>query len=270
MRQIRNFLTCFAIVIISGLFLVPGFSLEAQQQPEERTNPIKISVESIRRGEAVFAGYCSGCHGQRADGKGRQAMNLIPKPQNLTNAPFVKYLSDERIFSSVSGGVRGTSMPAFEFQLSKNQRWDVINYIRSIASALSPDIPNTPKPVKVVFNVKNPIAISEASLAAGSRLFTKYCTSCHGNQADGKGKTAENLVPKPRNLVTITSWGEVPFIDYITDNRLYDSIANGVAGTSMSPWGPVLKEEGIWNVINYLRAEAKKKKTDYKQSYSDK
>jgi hypothetical protein len=60
----------------------------------------------------------------------------------------------------------------------------------------------------------------------------------------------------PRNLVVVTSWGEKPFIDYLTDARLYDSVTNGVPGTSMLPWIAVLSDDMRWHVINFLRSRA--------------
>lgn len=245
-----------------------GYSRDtAQAKYTPRKNPIKMSPESVARGQAVFNEFCTGCHGLRADGRGPQALNLIPKPQNLRNKSFVDYLDDERVFSAISGGVRGTSMPAFEMMLSSNQRWDVINFIRSLVSGSPLQIPNSPETVAVDFNIKNPVEPTAESIAEGKKYFDQYCVSCHGVQADGNGQTAQNLVPRPRNLVIITSWGEVPFMNYLSDNRVFDSIINGVAGTSMSPWNKVLSKTQIWHIINYLRAEAGKKKTNFNPSF---
>jgi mono/diheme cytochrome c family protein len=36
---------------------------------------------------------------------------------------------------------------------------------------------------------------------------------------------------------------------------MFDSISNGVPGTSMAPWGAALNKEERWSIINYLRAE---------------
>jgi mono/diheme cytochrome c family protein len=270
MRQKRSIVSWIGCLLVFAMFGVVGLAQEIGKTPLQRKNPIEMSVESINRGQAVFFEYCSGCHGQRADGRGPQALNLLPKPQNLRNSPFVKYLDDERLYTSISGGVRGTSMPAFEMLLNSNQRWDTINYIRSLSSQLGLNIANSIKKEVVNPNTKNPVTPTEESISLGRKLFNAYCMSCHGNDADGKGKTAQNLVPRPRNLVVITSWGEVPFMNYLSDSRVYDSIANGVAGTSMSPWTAVLTSTQIWNIINFLRAESKKEKTNYEQSYSEK
>jgi mono/diheme cytochrome c family protein len=239
--------------------------VSAQGKTEQRTNPIERTAESIKRGEAVFFEYCSGCHGRRADGRGPQALNLVPKPQNLRNAAFTRSLSDERLFSSISGGVRGTSMPAFEMLYSAERRWDVINYVRSLTEDYALRIQNAPLAEKVPAEYPNPVPADERSVASGQKLFQEYCASCHGSKADGKGAVAASLTPRPRNLVVVTSWGESPFMNYLSDSRVYDSITNGVPGTSMSPWIQVTSAQERWHIINFLREEAKKGYTAYDQ-----
>lgn len=237
-----------ALLLLGGLPAVKGL--------EPRTNPIPTSEESVNTGHEVFFTFCSGCHGRRADGRGLQALNLIPKPQNLRNAEFVAYLDDERLFSSISGGVRGTSMPAFEMMINEQNRWHVINYVRSLTEGEATGIPNAIDYQSVPHDLHNPVAKSGDSVARGRELYLDYCASCHGAKADGKGVIAPNLIPAPRNLVVVTSFGEKPFIDYLSDARLYDSVTNGVPGTSMLPWIGVFGDEDRWSVINYLRAEA--------------
>jgi mono/diheme cytochrome c family protein len=219
-----------------------------------------VTPESIRAGESVFFEYCSGCHGRRADGRGPESLNLDPKPQNLRNAQFVKHLSDERIYASVSGGVRGTAMPAWELNLSAERRWNVIHYIRSLTADDTISVPNSIARQPVDPGVKNPLQADEQSAAAGRKVFFSYCASCHGQKADGRGILAPNLIPAPRNLVAITSWGEKPFIEYLADARVYDSITNGVPGTSMQPWIGVLDDVQRWQAICFLRFEGEREK----------
>jgi mono/diheme cytochrome c family protein len=221
-----------------------------------REGCLPSTPESVAAGKAVFFEYCSGCHGQRADGRGPQSLNLEPKPQNLRNAQFVKYLTNSRIYTSISGGVRGTAMPSWELALSSEKRWNVIHYIRSLTSDDTINIPNGLAHQDVAPTVANPLQVNEQTAAAGKKVFWSYCASCHGQGANGKGLLADNLVPAPRNLVAITSFGEKPFIDYLADSRVYDSVTNGVPGTSMQPWISVLTDEERWQAICFLRYQA--------------
>lgn len=216
--------------------------------------------ESVAAGKEIFFEYCSGCHGRRADGRGPQSLNLVPRPQNLRNAQFVKYLTDERLYTSVAGGVRGTAMQAFEFTLSPERRWQVIHYIRSLTADDNISIANALDYQSVAADAKNPVETTATSIATGKRLFLNYCSNCHGATADGHGIIAPNLTPGPRNLVVVTSWGEKPFIDYMPNSRLYESITNGVPGTSMSPWIKVMTDEERWSIITYLRDRAREER----------
>jgi mono/diheme cytochrome c family protein len=172
----------------------------------------------------------------------------------------VKYLTDDRLYTSVSGGVRGTAMPAFELTLTPEKRWQVIHYIRSLTADDPITLANAPAYQSVKPDAVNPLPATPERIAHGKTLFLNYCQNCHGAKADGHGIIATNLTPSPRNLVTVASWGEKPFIDYMPDGRLYESITNGVPGTSMGPWIKVLSDDERWEVLSYLRDRARQER----------
>jgi len=97
------------------------------------TNPVAFSAESAARGEKIFVARCGGCHGRKADGKGPNSLDILPRPRNLRNAAFVNRVSDQRLFESILYGVQGTAMPNWiDYGLSNNDVGDLINFIRSI------------------------------------------------------------------------------------------------------------------------------------------
>jgi mono/diheme cytochrome c family protein len=245
---------------VAGVMLLLLLSFPKETLGIDGQKPPLSTPESVAAGKLVFFEYCSGCHGRRADGRGPQSMNLVPRPQNLRNAQFVKYLTDDRMSTSIAGGVRGTAMPAFELSLPVEKRWQVIHYLRSLTLADSLKIANAPEIQSVPADAKNPLTSSSETLATGKRLFLNYCASCHGAKADGRGVIAPNLAPMPRNLVAILSWGEKPFIDYMPDSRLFDSITNGVPGTSMSPWIKVMTDTERWNLLLFLRDRSREER----------
>jgi mono/diheme cytochrome c family protein len=225
-----------------------------------------MSPESVKAGEKIYFDYCSGCHGKRADGKGPESKNLDPRPQNLRNGPFIKSLTNERLNSSISGGVLGTAMQAYGLMLSEEKRADVINYIRSLSEDYSINIPNSKVHREITserindLNFHAPQA-DKRNIVKGERLYMNNCSSCHGSKADGKGKIAPNLRRKPRNLVVIASFGGVPFVDNFEKSeadkiRYFSAIANGLPGTSMQPWAGVFNDEEIWNIMGYLKFRA--------------
>ncbi|MBI4912053.1 MAG: c-type cytochrome [Acidobacteria bacterium] len=96
-------------------------------------NVVAMSKESMDRGAGIFVARCAGCHGKKADGKGANALDILPRPRNLRNGWFVNYASDRRLAESILYGVQGTAMPPWiDYGLSRNDVGDLINYIRGI------------------------------------------------------------------------------------------------------------------------------------------
>ena len=75
---------------------------------------------------------CAQCHGARGEGNGVIANFLEnKKPADLTS-DLIQEKSDGAFFLTISNGVPG-SMPALNENLTVRQRWDVVNYIRTLA-----------------------------------------------------------------------------------------------------------------------------------------
>jgi mono/diheme cytochrome c family protein len=97
-------------------------------------NPVARSAESAARGEATYLNRCWGCHGKKADGHGPNAEDIVPRPRNLRNTPFVASATYARLHESIKYGVQGTAMPAagFDFALDDKAIGDLVNYILSL------------------------------------------------------------------------------------------------------------------------------------------
>ena len=100
--------------------------------------------------------------------------------------------------------------------------------------------------------VKNPVAATPESVAAGKQIFQKTCSPCHGITAEGG--PGNDLIPPAPDL-TDDQWDHGS-----TDGEVFDNIKNGVQpDLNMIPWKDQLKDPDIWNVVNYLKSIAKKK-----------
>jgi sulfur oxidation c-type cytochrome SoxX len=109
----------------------PRRELKPAAVPEK--NPQAMNAESAARGEATFLNRCSGCHGRKADGKGPNSLDILPRPRNLRNAAFVNSVADRRLFESIMFGVQGTAMPSWvDYGLSQNDVGDLVNFIRGL------------------------------------------------------------------------------------------------------------------------------------------
>ena len=96
------------------------------------------SDETLAEGAAIYLQRCSFCHGLLGDGNGPAAEYLDPRPRDFTLGTF-KFRTtqsgelprDEDLFRTVSRGLSGTAMQAFDSDLIKNglaenERWAVI------------------------------------------------------------------------------------------------------------------------------------------------
>ena len=70
------------------------------------------------------------CHGATGLGDGPTAKALIPPPANLQS--HVPLHTDGEIFGFISAGFPGSAMPAFHGQLTDEQMWNLVNYLRTL------------------------------------------------------------------------------------------------------------------------------------------
>jgi mono/diheme cytochrome c family protein len=95
------------------------------------TNPVPADDASLARGAELFHINCTACHGAGGKGDGPVAAFLQKKkPADLTS-PAIQFLSDGAIFMVITNGMPGT-MPALNENLTVRERWDVVNFIRTL------------------------------------------------------------------------------------------------------------------------------------------
>jgi mono/diheme cytochrome c family protein len=112
----------FNSIPIEGAAFVPGMGAPA--------NPILADDISLARGEQLFDINCVICHGKSGKGDGVVAAFFEFKPADLTSI-IVQSISDGAIFLTISNGVAGR-MPALNENLNVRDRWDVVNFVRTL------------------------------------------------------------------------------------------------------------------------------------------
>jgi len=134
----RNLLIA-ALAPILATFVAPVGS-RADTPPEEwkaparaarRKNPTAPDERSLAAGKAVYAAQCMSCHGPAGKGDGPAAKDLNPKPRNLSD-PKIQEQTDGSIFWKITEGRK--PMPTFDKLISEDDRWHVINYVRTLKS----------------------------------------------------------------------------------------------------------------------------------------
>ncbi|HMC86926.1 MAG TPA: cytochrome c [Chitinophagaceae bacterium] len=80
--------------------------------------------------KTLYITNCGPCHGDKGRGDGPAAPGLNPKPADHTSAA-VQSETDGAIFWKLSEG--RSPMPAYKKIFSEEQRWELVNYIRTLA-----------------------------------------------------------------------------------------------------------------------------------------
>jgi len=122
----------FAIVAAGGavvLYSVSNWSVPAKAKKLQ--NPVPATGEAIGGGMMIYMEHCEKCHGENGDGKGPKAADLSIMPQDFTNAQEMSHITDGEFFWQISEGHR--PMPAFKDKLTEEERWQVVDYIRTFA-----------------------------------------------------------------------------------------------------------------------------------------
>ncbi|MFN8635641.1 MAG: copper resistance protein CopC [Chloroflexota bacterium] len=123
----------FAVAMIGGVLyarasIAPSLPADARALK----NPFPPDTASIARGKEVYEQQCVTCHGPNGRGDGPLAASLRPRPADF-RVHMAAGHTDGELYTWLSKGVPGTAMPAFEGQISDNDRWHVVNYIRGFA-----------------------------------------------------------------------------------------------------------------------------------------
>jgi high-affinity iron transporter len=83
---------------------------------------------------ALYAANCAACHGAEGNGHGPQAAGLDPAPSDFTDRDRASARSVYGLYNTISLGVAGTSMPAFD-HLTQEQRWQLAFYVSRFSAS---------------------------------------------------------------------------------------------------------------------------------------
>ncbi|MBV8817781.1 MAG: cytochrome c [Acidobacteriaceae bacterium] len=118
----------FSPVALVAFVAMAADSKLSVDEAKKLKSPIPYSKKSIAQGRTVYQRNCVGCHG--ADGKA--TVDVVADASDLTAPKTWKNgYSEGEIFRSIRDG-EGASMPAFQSQISDEDIWRLVNFIRSL------------------------------------------------------------------------------------------------------------------------------------------
>jgi mono/diheme cytochrome c family protein len=109
---------------------------ELPEDADKTKNPTTVTPESIAKGKELYMertkGNCVFCHGETGAGNEANLARLRRKPADLTNKEHMTAMTDGEVFWKISKGIQGI-MPAGEKRMTEEERWHVVNYVRTLA-----------------------------------------------------------------------------------------------------------------------------------------
>lgn len=115
------------LLLLSGSAVFAQSDWKVDEAKAKMKNPVAASETNIKEGQSLFLANCKSCHGDPGKANG---LPLVPKPTDMANAAFLSTNTDGAIFTKVTEG--RVAMPSFKAVLSETQRWQIVNYIRSL------------------------------------------------------------------------------------------------------------------------------------------
>jgi len=107
---------------------VPVTGREAVSPASEPKNPQAANPASVERGRVLFTINCAMCHGQASAERGPIGKKLKP-PAPALEQSLLRHRSDAHIYRAISLGFG--RMPPFKDKLTQQERWDVIDFLRT-------------------------------------------------------------------------------------------------------------------------------------------
>jgi len=98
--------------------------------------------------------------------------------------------------------------------------------------------------------VENPVKAEAGSIREGRRMYDTQCALCHGKAGDGKGDLVESMGLKLRD------YRDPAALKDMTDGALFHVLKKGCE--QMPGEEGRIKENQLWNLVNYIRSLARK------------
>ncbi len=133
------------------------------------------------------------------------------------------------VFVTTGGIPAAADEPAGKVEI-----WVASHDLRAVLKAQAPTTPN-------------PVALTDANLLAGIKLYADNCAVCHGTAAgdESASPVAKGEAPKPPQLAT----------DGVEDDPegvTFWKVKHGIRFTGMPSWRATLTDQQIWTLALFL------------------
>jgi cytochrome c len=125
-----------------------------------------------------------------------------------------------------------------------------------ISTAQADESHQTPVAPAEYLEMESPIDLDDVDdkfMKKVGRLYKSKCKKCHGEEGDGEGSAAADIVIKP------TAFNAPGYLESREDGQLFWITKEGSKGTEMKAFGPGtdvnLSDEEMWKLIAFMRVK---------------
>jgi mono/diheme cytochrome c family protein len=134
-RNLKLIIVCL-LVLAFHFIRIQSFAQSppwvAPKDADNNKNPLAGNTSVLPEAKTLYTANCGPCHGDKGRGDGPAAAGLNPKPADHSSLA-VQSESDGALFWKLSEG--RAPMPSYKKVFSDQQRWELIDYIRTLAKA---------------------------------------------------------------------------------------------------------------------------------------
>ena len=121
--------------------------------------PLPVTSQLMDRGRERFNIHCAICHGKTGQGNGLASLRALELeqgtwvPPTSIHADHVKRQPVGQLFHSITNGVR--KMPAYGHQISPEDRWAIVLYLRALQRSQDTSLEDVPPEIRPTLREMN-------------------------------------------------------------------------------------------------------------------
>jgi mono/diheme cytochrome c family protein len=219
---------------------------------------IAATPATVAKGKQLYEANCVQCHGIDGRGDGYGAPFLVPTPRDFTTAQFKfrttasgQLPTDDDLFRTISRGANGTGMPPWKYLLSDEERWALVDYVKSF------------EPRFASAGAVKPMPLPEApgasrSATRGRDVYAKMqCSKCHGEDGRGVGPSSNTMVDaKGRHVNGRDFTQAASYRTGFTEREIVRTLETGMNGVPMPSYTGVMSKQEEYDLAAYLMSMA--------------